>query len=389
MDEHQVRSVIILGCTGSVGSTALHALEPYGHRFSVAALSAHSDLEGLARIARKWNCRNLCVTGEADVSSLAALALPGTTIYRGAEGLLRMLRETEADIVLNAISGAAGLAPSFAALESGKDLALSNKESVVMAGDVLFSHARTHGARIIPVDSEHSTLHALITAHGRDAISSLVITASGGPFRTFPIERMEGITVAMALAHPTWRMGPKISIDSATLANKGLEVLEAAFLFGFARDRIEVVIHPQSVVHSLVRMHNGALYAQLSPPDMALPVMAALADGTVFLEQVVRPLDLTDLTLSFSTPDTNKFPLLAHAFTCAEVKHGYPIAFNAANEVAVEAFVSGRVSFRHISSLVAQTLESDWHLGFSSLEEVLDIDQRARAEAHGILARMR
>ena len=389
MSEHARRSVIILGCTGSVGSTALRALEPYADQFTIRAISAHAQIFELARIARAWRCLNLCISKNEDVSKLSELVVPGTRIYQGADGLTQMLHDVEADIVLNAISGAAGLAPSFAAIESGKDLALSNKESVVMAGTLLFDHASKHHVKIIPVDSEHSTLHALISAHGKASIAKLVITASGGPFRTMPVERMEEITVDMALAHPTWRMGPKISIDSATLANKGLEVLEAAFLFGFDTEKIEVVIHPQSIVHSLVRLHNGALYAQLSPPDMALPVMAALCDGKVFLHDVVGALDFSDLNLTFSSPDTRKFPLLHHAFCCASLKSGYPIAFNAANEVAVDSFVSGRLSFNGISRLVEETLACDWQQDFSSLQEILAIDQEARAKAHERLARIR
>lgn len=385
MDTFSKRSIIILGCTGSIGTTALHALEAYRDRFEIVGLSAHGNSQRLSEIAREWNCKNVCISNRPDIDTPFA---EHTNVFRGKNGLIDLIKNVDADMVLNAIAGADGLAPSFATIESGKDLALSNKESVVMAGKLLFDHARAYHARIIPVDSEHSTLHALLGAFGYEAVESLVITASGGPFREFPLDRMHEITVPMALAHPTWRMGPKISIDSATLANKGLEVMEAAFLFGFPAETIEVVIHPQSVVHSLVRMRNGALYAQLSPPDMALPIMAALADEHCPLTDVVKPLDFRDLNLTFQKPDMHRFPLLEDAFHCVTQKMAYPIAFNAADEIAVEAFVAGKVTFDRIAHIVHDTLESDWHFGFNTLEEIIAIDREARTKAASLIGRI-
>lgn len=387
MSTHAKRSVIILGCTGSIGTTALKALEAYRDHFTIVGLSAHNHVQELARIAASWGCRDICITSENDPDTVRSL-FPDSHCFLGKEQLLHMIRSLDADIVLNAISGAEGLAPSFAAIESGKDLALSNKESVVMAGNLLFDLAGMHAVKILPVDSEHSTLHALLAAHGKDAVSSLILTASGGPFREFPIERIRDITPEMAVAHPTWSMGAKISIDSATLANKGLEVMEASFLFTVPSSSIEVVVHPQSVVHSLVRLHNGALYAQMSPPDMALPIMSALADGTVFLQNVVKPLDFTSLNLTFMPPDLERFPLLGHAFICAQYRNAYPIAYNAANEVAVASFVSGKIRFDQIASVVAHTLESDWHRNFASLFEILDLDKQARAESQREVERL-
>ncbi|MFA5570764.1 MAG: 1-deoxy-D-xylulose-5-phosphate reductoisomerase [Sphaerochaetaceae bacterium] len=375
------KRVIILGATGSIGTTALKALRPYKDQFEIVALSAHSQITPLIKEATYYQCTTVAVTSQSLEMEQESQFLPSTQFYYHKSGLLEMIRSIDADIVLNAISGAEGLEPTIVAIESGKDIALSNKESVVMGGDFLFEMARKHNVSLIPVDSEHSTLYALINGFGKEQVHSLVLTASGGPFRDASIEEMEQVTVEMALNHPTWSMGPKITVDSSTLANKGLEVIEASFLFGFDADDIEVVIHPQSVVHSLIRLHNGALYAQLSPPDMALPIVSALAQQEISIRDVVRPLDFSDLNLSFSLPDTYRFPLLALAYECVRKKGGYPIVYNAANEVAVEAFFQKRISFLSISDIVKHTLEHGWSQKASSLEEILAIDQRSREVA--------
>lgn len=381
MASTQKRRIIILGCTGSIGTTALVSLQAYRDDFEIVGLSAHVDGERLLQIARDWDVHSVCLTSEhidLDVSSCNYLNLQ---IFSGPQGLLRMIDEIEADIVLNGIAGASGLAPTFQALHSGKNVALANKESIVMAGEVLFNTARRAGKSIFPVDSEHSALFHLIKAHGRNVVSSLIITASGGPFREFPKERFSLITPAMAIAHPTWKMGAKISIDSATLANKGLEVMEASFLFGFKAEAIEVAIHPQSVIHSLIRMIDGSIYAQLSPPDMSLPIMAALSHGDIPLTSIVKPLDFSNLTLSFTKPDFERFPMLTLAFLCTQAKGSYPIAYNAANEIAVQAFLSGEIGFIDIPRIVDQTLQSSWSFNCQTLEEIVAIDSQVRAIA--------
>lgn len=373
------RRLIILGCTGSIGTTALQALDSMRDAFTIVGLSAHSSLDSLVAIAEQWSCPNVCLSTDAYSETI-----PEKVRFRGHEGLLRMIQETEADMVLNGIAGSSGLASTFAAIESGKDVALSNKESIVMAGKILFSYAERHHVRIIPVDSEHSTLYSLINAYGRDSVHSLVITASGGPFRTLPMQQMQDITVEQALAHPTWKMGAKISIDSSTLANKGLEVIEAHYLFSFPPERIEVVVHPQSVVHSLIRLESGAVYAQLTPPDMTLPIMAALAEKYVPLREIVRPLDFSELTLEFQAPDFTRFPLLVSAFTTIQYGGGYPIAFNAANEVAVSHFMRRSLNYRNIAELVSRCLDHDWSASYENLEEVVSLDQEARVRAEAI-----
>lgn len=389
MQNQTKRSVIILGCTGSIGSTALRALESLSASFNVVGLSAHSSVDELSRIARTWNCRNVCISGAPKLDSVHEKFLEGTSLYFGEQGIINLIQNTDADIVLNAIAGSSGLPPTFAAIDNHMDVALSNKESIVMAGNLLFEYADARGVKIIPVDSEHSTLYALLEAFGSPAVHSLVLTASGGPFRNFPLDKMSEITVEMATAHPTWKMGTKISIDSATLANKGLEVIEASFLFGFSHDSLEVVIHPQSVVHSLVRMHNGALYAQLSPPDMALPIVSALSDKQVELHDIVQPLDFTDLHLEFQKPDYGRFPLLPLAFDCAKEQRGYPIAYNAANEIAVQAFVKGEIAFDKIVHVVDDTLTHDWQVDFSTLAGILEIDSEARSLASQVVGNIR
>ena len=385
MDPVRKRRVIILGCTGSIGSTALASLKAYRESFEIVGVSAHVDYQKLFKIAQEWNVRNVCLSSSQFDKDATHLNTSKHRFFLGSQGLFDMIDATEADIVLNGIAGAPGLPATFHALESGKDVALANKESIVMAGEVLFNTARRFGKTVFPVDSEHSALYHLIQAHGRKTIDSLVITASGGPFRDFPKERFLSITPEMAVAHPTWKMGAKISIDSATLANKGLEVIEAAYLFGFNSERIEVVIHPQSVVHSLVRMTDGSVYAQLSPPDMSLPIMAALSHGDIHLSSIVKPLDFSQLTLSFSKPDFKRFPLLQLAFNCIESKGSYPIAFNAANEIAVQAFLLGQIRFIDIPIIVHETLQSAWNSSCQNITEILSIDAHARNIATKIL----
>lgn len=378
MMKHQ-RSAILFGCTGSIGRTALKGIGQLNREIIVKALSAHSNITALAQAACETKALAVCLTDpDGDMETLKANIPSSVHCYQGPQGLLDMLKDIDADIVLNGIVGAAGLPATLAALETGKDVALANKESIVMAGQFLFSFAERLGRSIIPVDSEHSALYSLINAHGREEVEKLVITASGGPFRTLQKERFSDITVEQAIAHPTWKMGHKISVDSATLANKGLEVIEASYLFGFSYTDIEVTVHPQSIVHSLVRLRNGAVYGQMSPSDMTLPIMEALSDGVLHLRQVVRPLDFSQLTLSFEAPDYEKFPLLGHAFSCIKQGGSYCIAFNAADEVAVQAFLDHRCGFMDISEIVDRTLQNDWRILPMDYAGVLEQDALAR-----------
>jgi len=386
LTSHPIRRVIILGATGSIGSTALRSMEALRDSFEIVAISAHTHIDSLKTISQSWNVRKICITQVPISKSQIEDQFPNAELYLGSQGLLDMIRDTQADVVLNGIVGSAGLLPTIASLESGKDVALANKESIVMAGDFLFETAARNHVSIFPVDSEHSAIYHLLASYGGDAVSGLILTASGGPFRDLPYSQFSSITIGMATAHPTWKMGPKISVDSATLANKGLEVIEASYLFGFKTDAIEIVIHPQSIIHSMIRMANGAVYAQMSPPDMALPIMSALAGAHIPLSSIVVPLDFTHLNLTFSKPDFQRFPLLKHAVDCANIGGAYPIAFNGANETAVQAFLDGRISFTDIHRVVENTLESDWSDTCHSVAEIMMSDERSKNQASQFVA---
>ena len=383
------RRIIILGCSGSIGSTALRNLETMREYIDIVGVSANIDYHRLMQIAKSWHVGSVCLTSNL-VSPTCLDSLPAhTKRYWGTSGLTQMIQETDADILLNGIAGSPGLLPTFAAINAGMDIALANKESIIMSGDILLDKVRQAGVKIYCIDSEHSALHSLIDAYGKDSIENLVLTASGGPFREVPMELLSTVTAVKAKMHPTWKMGAKISVDSATLANKGLEVIEASYLFGFDPSSIEVVIHPQSIVHSMIRMKNGALYAQLSQPDMSLPIMSALAPKTVELQNVVKPLDFTDLSLTFSKPDNEKFPMLGYAYECLRLGGSYPIAYNATNEIAVQAFLKDRCSFMDIQKTVEEILQNSWSHKCKNLEEIIEIDATARRIATDVLVNYR
>jgi len=358
------KRVAVLGATGSIGKSALDVLERGRDDFELVLLSAHSDAKGLAKAGSLWPKAAAVLSGEKG----------------GRELLLSAIAGCGADIVVNGISGAAGLEPSMAAIEAGSDLALANKETLVTAGEIVMRRAREKNARVIPVDSEHSAVLNLIEGHGRGATEEVILTASGGPFRNLSTAEMEKAGPADALAHPTWNMGAKISVDSASMANKGLEVMEAANLFGLPPEKIRVVVHPQSIVHSMIRTIDGAVYAQLSPPDMRLPIHQALYGGGTRRADFGR-LDFDFLALEFFAPDTERFPLLALAYEAAKKGGLYPCAYNGANEAAVEAFLSGRIGFLDIARITGYILGNDWSARPTDIASVMEADGRARAMA--------
>jgi 1-deoxy-D-xylulose-5-phosphate reductoisomerase len=370
------KRVAVLGATGSIGKSALDVIARGKDDFEVVLLSAHNNAAELDRLGRLW--------------PNAAAVLSGG---KGGEAhLLAAIAGCGADITLNGISGAAGLEPSMAAIEAGCDLALANKETLVMAGPLVFQKAHEKKVRIIPVDSEHSAVFHLIEAHGNDALDEIILTASGGPFRDYSLAEMEKVSPQAALAHPTWNMGPKITIDSASMANKGLEVIEAARLFTlsagqllssgqpFPPEKIKVVIHPQSIVHSMVRMKDGTVYAQLSRPDMRLPIHKALYQSEIKFSEFGR-LDFDSLTLTFYPPDTEKFPLLALAYEAVQKGALYPCAYNAANEAAVNAFLAGRIGFLDISRVTRYVVDKDWSADPDGIAAVLEADRQAKIMA--------
>ncbi|AEV28490.1 1-deoxy-D-xylulose 5-phosphate reductoisomerase [Sphaerochaeta pleomorpha str. Grapes] len=371
-----MKRAILLGCTGSIGTTAITAIRDKNLDIQVVALSAHTNAPKLFSLAESLSVEAVCLTGGNCPPS------SHFKTYSHTEGLKQMLRTFEADIILNAIAGFDGLEATIACIECGRDVALANKESVVCGGSFLFDLAKQHGVNIIPVDSEHSALYELMKHRSKDDIESLIITASGGPFRDLPYDEFDTITVEQALRHPTWNMGRKITIDSATLANKALEVIEASYLFGFPSEKIEVVIHPQSIVHSMVRLKDGAVYAQLGTPDMTLPIVNALIDGS---ERLVKPLSFSHLQLTFDEPDFKRFPLLSEAFSILKRRGSTPIAFNAADEVAVHAFLNKQCSYAKMVSCVLKTMDNDWDLHVSNFAETVEIDRKARALARSFL----
>ena len=353
-----MRRVALLGATGSIG------------RQAIEIISAHPELELVA-----------AASGSQPIDGLAPLTQVGGD-------LTELLDRAEADVVLNAVVGFAGLPATIWALERGVDLALANKESLVAAGDLALAAQERGGGRLLPVDSEHSAAFQCLAGRSPEAVDSLVLTASGGPFRGRTREELRDVTPREALDHPTWNMGPKITVDSATLANKGLELLEAHFLFGLPYDRIEVVVHPTSVVHAIVRLRDGAALAHLGYPDMRVPISYALT----YPEQAatpVPPLDLAGgLSLEFSAPDLETFPMLMLAREAGERGGTAPCAFNAANEVAVQAFLEERIGFLEISDVVGATLERVSGSPARDLDELGAADVEARAIAAGVLARV-
>ena len=362
-----MRTVTILGITGSIGKTAIRGISDFKDSIRIIGASCNSNIDEAIRICKENDIPNLCITSENKDTIIDGIRIHAT--------LKGMLNSVHADMVLNGIAGSPGLLASFETIHAKSDLALANKESVVLGGNLLFQEAQLYGVNIIPVDSEHSAIDELISDCGRDNVQSLVITASGGPFRDRPIETLDDITPQMAANHPTWNMGPKISIDSSTLANKGLEVIEAHYLFGFDKDHIEVVIHPQSVVHSMVRTLSGQVYAQMSPPDMVFPIMRALLFPKVE-RQVGKALDFTKLDLSFRAIDFVRFPFVADAFECVRLEGSYPIAYNTANEVAVERFRQGDIKYTQIHGTVREVLDKDWSFVPRSLDDILQIKEK-------------
>ncbi|MCF0238678.1 MAG: 1-deoxy-D-xylulose-5-phosphate reductoisomerase [Sphaerochaetaceae bacterium] len=365
-----MRNVIILGLTGSIGNTALRGIERFRDSINIVGASCHNNIKKALDLCCQYSIPNLCVTSNTYFNDY-----PSNVKIWG--NLKEMLDSLKADIVLNGISGSPGLRASFDVLSAHSDLALANKESVVMGGHLLFDYSKKYNQLIIPVDSEHSAIDELIRAHGRENTKKLIITASGGPFKDIPLEKLDNITVDVAIKHPTWKMGPKISIDSSTLANKGLEVIEAHYLFNMDSNDIEVVIHPQSIIHSMIRTTSGQVYSQMSPPDMVFPIMRALCWPNL-KRQVGQSLDFTNLDLTFRKPDINRFPFLSDAFETIRLGGSYPIVYNTANEIAVYAFMDGKIPFTSIQKEVRKVLDRPWTYVPNSIEEIEEVQKNVQ-----------
>ena len=384
MGATQKKKVLILGCTGSIGQSSIELMREYPNDFEVVGLTAHTNEAQLTALGREFNCTNLFLSGLTNVTGKKNSNRFGD-FRNNFDDFHDFIEQTEADIAINGISGFAGLAPSLSCLEAHMDIALANKESIVCAWDLLKTTANKNNKMIIPVDSEHSALFALVNSIGAQSVKQVVLTASGGPFRLLEKEKFSDITVEEALAHPTWSMGHKITIDSATLANKGLEVIEAAHLFSMKPENITVVIHPQSIVHSMIQSKDGVYYAQLSPPSMKQPIFYALHYPNV-RENTLKTLDFSQaLSLEFSPPRINAFPMLALAYDVLKKGNAYPIAYNAANEVFVHSFLKEHIRFIDIPILTEKILNNDWSMKPKSYSDVLEIDTITRKKAGALL----
>ena len=388
LDMSRQRRVVILGSTGSIGTSALKVAKELPERMKVVALAAHGSVEKLAAQAREFGVRHVCLYDESKRGELAALLPPGVQVHVGAEGLCELAALDEADMVLVSIIGTAGLRPTLRAIECGKDLAIASKEILVMAGEVVMSRAAARGIQVLPVDSEHNAIYQCLQANhgGADAVRRLILTASGGPFLRTPREQLPHVTLEQALRHPTWKMGRKITIDSATLFNKGLEMIEARWLFGLPMEQVDVVVHPQSIVHSMVEYRDGSLLAQLSSSDMCFPIQYAVTYPDR-VENSLHRLDFSRmLDLHFEAPRWEDFPALRLARQVGMVGGTAPAMYNAANEVAVQAFVDGRLRFSGIWETVEETLSRLSPRDYSGeLSVILEDDARAREMAAHII----
>jgi 1-deoxy-D-xylulose-5-phosphate reductoisomerase len=381
------RRIAVLGSTGSVGQQALDLVGHLPERFEIVAISAGSNSRLLAEQIRRHRPRLAAIADPSRRAEIeAAGRQTGCEIAVGEDGVLGVAGHPEADVVLAAIVGAAGLRPTWHALRQGKRVALANKESLVMAGALMREALETHGGSLVPVDSEHCALHQCLRGERIEEVQRLILTASGGPFRTTPIQDLARVTPEEALKHPVWDMGRKISIDSATLMNKGLEVIEAHWLFGLPGERIDVVLHPQSSVHSMVEMADGSVICQIGVPDMRAPIQYALGHPDRFPGPVASFDFAKARTFEFLPVDRDRFPCLDLAYGALRAGGTAPAALNAANEVAVHAFLDGRIGFLGIPRLVRGVLDRHRQGTVASLEDVLEGDRSARRTAEEILA---
>ena len=380
------RRLVILGSTGSIGKQALDVVARSAGEIELVGLSAGTDWEQLLAQAEKYGVKKVALA-DRNAAARASEAWTGGTVLSGPDGLVELVTDSACDMVLNAIVGSAGLLATVATLGEGIDLALANKESLVVGGELVNQLAEATAAQILPVDSEHSALHQLIAGERAGTVDRLVLTASGGPFRGRIRADLAGVTVDQALAHPTWSMGGKITIDSATLMNKGLEVIEAHHLFGTPYDQIEVVVHPQSIVHSLIQLCDGATLAHLGYPDMRVPIAYALH----YPNRTEVPLPALDLpalgSLTFESPDVDNFPCLRLAREAGIAGGTAPCTLNAANEVAVHAFLSGELEFLRIAEVIEQALEQLPATAVHSFDSLMDADLEARRVASDAIHR--
>jgi 1-deoxy-D-xylulose-5-phosphate reductoisomerase len=379
------RRVILLGSTGSIGTSAIKVAESIPDQMEIVGMAARQSAAALAESANRHRPPYICLVNPAEVPELRTRLNYRPEIFTGEDGLEALARIEGADLVLVAIIGTAGFRPAMGAIETGKDLAVASKEILVMAGEIVMQRAREKGVEVLPVDSEHNAIFQCVEGKPGHHISSLILTASGGPFRTWPAEKLAAVTVADALKHPTWNMGQKITIDSATLFNKGLEMIEARWLFDVPMSQVQVVVHPQSIVHSMVEFVDGSILAQLSHSDMCFPIQYAVT-WPDRVPHSLKPLRLAELgRLDFEEPRYAVFPALNLARLAGENGGVSPAILNAANEEAVKAFLQGRIPFPRIWSLVENAMEKVESFARPSLNDIMEADARARAHVQGEL----
>jgi 1-deoxy-D-xylulose-5-phosphate reductoisomerase len=376
-----MKNVVLLGSTGSIGTSTAKVAEDLPDRIRLVGLAAGNNAERLIEQVRKHHPEAISISNPEKARDLKKIVGAATGVYSGDEGLIKLATLPSADLVLIAIVGTAGLKPALAAIRAGKDIAVASKEILVMAGEIVMGEARKHGVRVLTVDSEHSAIFQCLDGKPVNSIRKLWLTASGGPFRRTPKEEFAGITVERALKHPSWVMGRKITIDSATMFNKGLEMIEARWLFDVGIERVGVLVHPQSIVHSLVEFVDGALLAQLSTPDMCLPIQYALTYPDRVPSGRVRTNFAKLGSLTFEEPDVERFPAMTLARRAGEAGGTLPSVLNAANEVAVEAFLNRKINFMQITEMVRRTMKAHKTILHPTLEQILEADAWARREA--------
>ncbi len=380
------KRVLILGSTGSIGTSALKVARDLPDRMEIVGMAAATSADLLAQQAAEFPCRHLCLTDPAAAHALKGIVPPSTTVFSGEDGLSDLVRASQADLVLVAIVGTAGLKPALTAIDCGCDLAVASKEILVMAGRLVMEAARTRGVRVLPVDSEHNAIFQCLDGRSPSDVRRLILTASGGPFRTWSPEQIAAATLEQALKHPTWNMGRKITIDSATLFNKGLEMIEARWLFDVEMARVDVVVHPQSIVHSMVEFSDSSILAQLSRSDMCFPIQYAVT----YPDRVpnsLAPLDFPSLAkLDFEAPRRDVFPALDLAVRAGTEGGTLPAVFNAANEIAVAAFLDRRIAFPQIWQSVARVMDAHQPSPDDSLDTIIAADHAARLAAARLLS---
>ncbi len=386
-----MKRIAILGSTGSIGRSALQVVEQFPDRLQVVALAAGRNIDLLAEQIHRFRPRLAAVFDLQLAKDLTSRLQPGieVEVVAGSQGYQQVASCAEAEMILSSMVGAAGLIPTLSAIRAGKDVALANKETLVMAGALVMGEVRRSQVELLPVDSEHNAIFQAMAGHRREDLKRILLTASGGPFLNMPKEQLESVTPTQALAHPNWAMGPKISIDSATLMNKGLEVIEAKWLFDVPVEKIDVHVHPQSIVHSMVEYVDGSVIAQMGIPDMRIPIAYALAYPERLELDLPRLDFFTVQTLTFQEPDLNRFPCLQLAFAACKAGGTMPAVLNAANEVAVQAFLDNRIPFSGIPRLVNQAMEEHALDPAAELEAILEADAWARRRTEEIIDSMR